>query len=67
MIKNSIVYFSIIKKIRVMKNKKKLIELLNKVVEIAYLDKNLDYEFFDFEHFGQTIENYITEIEESDE
>jgi hypothetical protein len=48
-----------------MKKKKELIELLNKVVEIAYLEKNLDYEYFDFEDFGQVIESYIDEIKDN--
>jgi ATP-dependent exoDNAse (exonuclease V) alpha subunit len=47
-----------------MKSKKKFIELLNKAIEIAYLEENLDSEQFDFENLGQTLEEIINEIED---
>ena len=47
-----------------MKGKLELMELLNKAVEIAYLDENLYYEYFDFDDLGQTFEKILLELKD---
>jgi hypothetical protein len=48
-----------------MKKKKELIDLLEQVQKIAKL--NIRFEMFDFEDFGQVIEDYLDQIKEIEE
>ena len=47
-----------------MKEKLELMALLTRAVEIAYLDENLDYEWFDFDDLGQTFEKILLKLKD---